>query len=195
MTGRRTKFTLDTNCLIAVEDNRPGKEAVLTLVAAARDGRADVAMVASCASERQIGGGYLTSIDSLITRLEGLGFGHLELLKPIAAYDVSFYDHGIYPSAEQQALQNEIFNALFPTTLPSWTHHATDLGINSANFDGPEGWKWRNKLLDAQALWAHLDNERDIFVTSDKNFSKRLLTHPRFGDVVIATPTEALHVL
>jgi hypothetical protein len=189
-----TKFTLDTNCLIAVEDNRSEKEAVLKLISAA-PGEADVAMVASCASERQIGGGYLTDISEFTARLNRLGFGHLELLKPIAAYDVSFYGHSIYPTDTQSALQDEIFTALFPKVDPLWSAHATSLGLNPENSVVPEGWKWRNKLLDAQAIWAHINYGRDVFVTSDKNFSRRLSTHPRFETVVIATPTEVADII
>ncbi|MBY2921031.1 hypothetical protein HF259_06205 [Rhizobium leguminosarum] len=195
MTTIATKFTLDTNCLIAVEDNRPEKDAVLSLVAAAKDGRADVAIVASSASERQIGGGYLANIGDFVTRLGELGFGHLELLKPIGAFDVSFYDHAIYPSPEQIELQKEIFSALFPTIEPSWSKHAAGRGVEPTEFDSPEGWKWRNKLLDVQAMWAHLNYDRDVFVTSDKNFARRLLSKERFGDVIITTPGEALCLL
>jgi hypothetical protein len=59
-----TTFTLDTNCLIDVAENRPARDSVLRLIAAADRGTADVAMVASSASERQPGGGYLETFTS-----------------------------------------------------------------------------------------------------------------------------------
>jgi hypothetical protein len=48
-------FTLDTNCLIDVDDGRPAAPYVLRLIEAADKGVADVALVASSASERQPG--------------------------------------------------------------------------------------------------------------------------------------------
>jgi hypothetical protein len=195
MATKLTKFTLDTNCLIAVDDSRPEKDAVLGLLGAAKDGRADVAMVASSASERQVGGGHLTNIGEFRVRLEAMGFGHIELLKPIGTFSVSFYGFAVMPSQQQRKLQSDLFAALFPSVEQTWSERAAALGVDVADFTSPEGWKWRNRLLDVQAVWAHVNYGRDIFVTSDKNFSKRLTTDPQFSDLVIATPQEAVAIL
>src|SRR5260221_6315376 len=96
-----TTFTLDTNCLIDVEENRPWRDSVLRLIAAADKGTADVAMVASSASERQPGGEYLKTFTSFRERMQELGFGSLKMLKTIARFDLSFWDHAITPSESQ----------------------------------------------------------------------------------------------
>jgi hypothetical protein len=54
-------FTLGTNCLIAIDEDRPEAVAVRALADAHAAGKADVAAVAISASEKQSGGG---SIDS-----------------------------------------------------------------------------------------------------------------------------------
>lgn len=77
-------FTLDTNCLIDVDDDRPAKPFVLALLEAAKSGVADVAIVASSAAERQPGGGHLSDFGQFQQRMNQLGFGHVGLLMPIA---------------------------------------------------------------------------------------------------------------
>ncbi|MBN9031202.1 MAG: hypothetical protein J0I23_15480, partial [Rhizobiales bacterium] len=99
------KFTLDTNCLIAVEDGRAERSSVLSLIDAQRQEAADLAMVASSAAERQIGGGALENIEEFRKRMETLGFGGIELLKPIAVWNLSYWDFAIYPSDEAADLQ------------------------------------------------------------------------------------------
>ena len=54
-----TTFTLDTNCLIDLEEGRAGAESVTELVEAHRTGIADVAVATVTASERQKDGGFL----------------------------------------------------------------------------------------------------------------------------------------
>jgi hypothetical protein len=186
-----TTFTLDTNCLIDVAENRPARDSVLRLIAAADRGTADVAMVASSASERQPGGGYLETLASFRDRMQELGFGSLKMLKPIARFDLSFWDHAIMPSESQTERERLIFETLFPDTSYSWQEHAAAAGIETQRIDDPRAFKWRNRLCDAQAFWAHDDNRRDVFVTSDERFKKRLSKRREFLASTIATPIEA----
>ena len=46
-------FTLDTNCIIAVDESRPEAAAILELARTHQTGRASVGLVAISASERQ----------------------------------------------------------------------------------------------------------------------------------------------
>lgn len=188
-------FTLDTNCLIDIEDQRPAAPAVRTLLEAADRGNADVAMVASSASERQPGGGLLTTIEAFRQRMTDLGFGGLSLLRPIGTYNFSFYDWAVYPTPAQSARQNEIFQCLFPGIENNWLAYAAARNLDSRVLDSHEAFAWRNRFCDVQALWAHDDSNRDIFVTSDDNFGRRLAPDPRFTGVVVVTPQDATLVL
>ncbi len=47
-------FTLDTNCIIAVEDERPEAEHIRKLAEAHSQGVADVSLVAMSASENEV---------------------------------------------------------------------------------------------------------------------------------------------
>lgn len=83
-------FTLDMNCLIAIENDEPAKVHVLALIEAADAKKIALSMVASGASERQPGGVYLNNIADFKERMRSLGFGSVDLLKPIGRQDISF---------------------------------------------------------------------------------------------------------
>lgn len=191
-----TTLTFDTNCLIALSDEtRDEHSAVKKLVEASKEGRISIAMVASSAAERQLSGEYLGNISGFKKRMADLGLSHVELLKPIGTYGVTFHDYAIYPDDAQLALQTQIFETLFPTTPANWSQHAADMGQSAEETETPAGMKWRNKFLDAQAMWGHMNYGRDLFVTSDANFAKRFKDSERFGDTVIVTPTVAVEKL
>jgi hypothetical protein len=187
-------FTLDTNCLIDVDDNRPAATYVKGLIEAADKGFADVAMVASSASERQPGGGRLKTIEQFKSRMHKLGFGSVKLLKPIARWDLSFWDYEIQPTDAQMLLEELIFETLFPDVPYRWQDYAASHEIESV--DEPKAFKWRNRLCDAQAFWGHVENKRDVFVTSDARFKKRLSAKGGpFSADTIATPADAIEIL
>jgi hypothetical protein len=183
-------FTLDTNCLIAVDEGRAERAAVMEIIAAAKAGMADVAMVASCASERQVGGRYLATIQELRDRMATLGFGDVGLLKPIATYGLSFYDHAVYASKEQLTRQELIFRTLFPSTEPDWPTFAKAKDLPPDDLTTRPAWHWRNKYCDVQAIWAHDHYGRDFFVTTDSDFDP-LRSAAGFSALRVVTPAVA----
>jgi hypothetical protein len=66
-------FTLDTNCLIAIDEGRPEAGAIRTLAHAHSLGKADVAVVAISASEKQKSGHYIQNFTEFRDRLASLG--------------------------------------------------------------------------------------------------------------------------
>lgn len=173
-----TTFTLDTNCLIDVADERPAAEHVRALVAAHNDGQISVALVASSASERQQGGGFLESLSIFNARRTALGFGSLPLLPPIGRWNVSFFDHGLWCNDSTLARERAIFTALFPTSPPEWEDYAAAKGLDQKDRASSGYLRWRNQFLDAQAFWSHDHAGRNVFVTSDRRF-RVLAVHPR----------------
>lgn len=184
-------FTLDTNCLIDVEDYRPARDYVLRLINAADSGIASVAIVASSASERQPGGIYLDSFSAFQDRMNELGFGSVSLLMPIARWNLSFYGFGVWADDRQTRREQLIFETLFPSFPFHWQDYALANGLDIDCLNDPLAFKWRNRLCDAQGFWAHDKNRRDVFVTSDRNFEKRLSTVSDFANSVISTPEQA----
>lgn len=185
-------FTLDMNCLIAIENDEPEKAHVLALIEAADARRIGLSMVASGASERQPGGGYLNNIADFKERMRSLGFASVDLLKPIGRYDVGFWDHAISGSEEAIAREKEIFEALFPQHSASWAEYAATHGADVNDLSSPQGRKWKNMLCDAQAFWGREYYGKDHFVTSDDNFRKKLVVTGKVPADTILTPIEAI---
>lgn len=187
-------FTLDTNCVIAVDDGRPEAKDIRSLVAAHDAGEADVAVVAISASERQQAGSYLHNFAEFQRRLESLGMGKLRILAPMAYFDITFLDWCLLTDAKMETLESEIHKILFPQIDFLWFDHCAKHGIATSEL--PSG-RWRNAKCDVQAIWCHIYNGRDVFVTSDTNFhsEKKKAALVALGAKQIATSAQAVSLL
>lgn len=161
-------FTLDTNCIIAVDEERPEAAVIRALAAAHNEGLALVGLVAISASERQKDGGTLENFGTFKERLQRLGLERLELLEPMLYMDISFWDFCLWAEEEDEALESKIHGILFPSMPFKWSDFCDDRGVdpNSGTIDR----KWLNAKCDVQAFWSHMHHEREVFVTSDQNF-------------------------
>src|SRR5262245_46002532 len=83
-------FTLDSNCIISIDEGGGDAALVRRLVDAHAAGKAQVAVVAIAAAEKQQTGSYLDNFDAFRDRLAALNLAHLEILKPMACFDISF---------------------------------------------------------------------------------------------------------
>jgi hypothetical protein len=189
-----TSFTLDTNCLIDVAEDRPAAVHIRALLDAGARGEADLALVASSASERQQGGAFLANIATFEERRNALGFAGLPLLPSIGRWDVSFFGHSVYPTPEGSVREVAIYSLLFPSSPVEWTDYAAQRKADVNDLTSPAGVRWRNQMLDAQALWAHDQAGRNVFVTSDRRL-RVLNDHPAFPNMFIRTPGEAVAML
>src|SRR5438128_64282 len=113
-------FTLDTNCIIAIDESRSEAEAIKTLVGAHLAGQVRVALVAISASERQKDQGYIKNYSMFLERLRSLGLGDVETLKPTAYWDVTFFDYSLPTGPEMTNLERSIHEILFPTMEFRW---------------------------------------------------------------------------
>lgn len=161
-------FTLDTNCIIALENNEPAARAIRALVDAHERGDANVAVVAISASERQMDRQHLENFAGFQQRLANLGLGTLEILRPILYWDITFWDWSLGAGDKELALERQIHDVLFPAAPFLWPDFCTANGLDAAA--SPLNSKWRNHKCDVLALWSHIHQARDVFVTSDGNF-------------------------
>jgi hypothetical protein len=164
-------FTLDTNCIIDVAENRPAAGAVRTLADAHAAGRADVAVVAMSASEKQQGGHYIRNFEEFRNRLVSLGLGQLKVILPMAYFDISFLDHCLLIDDAMVKLEHEIHLILFPTVQFLWQDYCRANSLDPP--PNPPTGTWRNNKCDVQAICSHIHRKRDVFVTSDSNFHKK----------------------
>lgn len=171
------RFTLDTNCLIDIEEERLNAPIIKDLVSLHGKNGINVAVSAIRASERLRVAGYAQSFTEFQAKLKAIGCDGLELLLPLAYCDVCFWDHCVLAD-EGDVLEKEIHNVLFPNIEFLWVDYAKNRGIAVESGDK----KWRNAKCDVLALWCHVKHGGGVFVTSDSNFHA-------------ATKQEGLHAL
>jgi hypothetical protein len=188
-------FTLDTNCIIDLAEGRPGAAAIRALADAHASGRADVALVAVSASERQPGDSFLDNYTAFEARVASLGLGHLGVLPTIAHWNLGFWGIGIWATPAMADRERLIHEALFPSIPYAWPEFAAAQGISVDTVNVPEAKRWRNAFCDRQMFWAHDHDSRDVFVTSDENFAKRLGQSAHFCGARIAKPETAMSIL
>lgn len=187
--NNRVRFTLDTNCLIDVEEGRPSAPFVRDLVSLHGQNGINVAISAIGASERQRAGGYAQNFSEFQEKLKANGFDNLELLPPLAYLEVCFLDHCLMAD-ENDTLEQEIHNVLFPNIEFMWVDYAKARGLAVDSLDK----SWRNVKCDVLAIWCHIKHGGGVFVTSDGNFhaaTKREKLRA-LGVGTIAYPIDAL---
>lgn len=185
----RMHFTLDTNCIIDVEDERPNAPFVRDLVALHGVNGINVAVSSIGASERQRTGGYASNFSEFKAKLAASGFAALELLSPPLYWDLCFWDHCVWAD-KNDTLEREIHNILFPSIEFLWPDYAKArrLLVNGRDKN------WRNAKCDVLGLWCHIKHGGGVFVTSDTNFhaGTKIEKLQALGAGTIARPKDAL---
>lgn len=111
---RTFTFSLDTNCVVAVDENREEASSVRALANAHTLGTADVRLVAISASERQKLGDQLETFSEFQERMAFLGLGHLPLLLPMMYWDLTYWDECLWADKQMALLEWELHEILFP---------------------------------------------------------------------------------
>jgi len=166
-------FTLDTNCLIDVEQSRAAAREVRALADAHAAGTADVAVIAMSASENPQAGRSIDNFSEFEDHLASLRLAHLNIVLPMMYLDISFWDHSLWADDAMIDLERQIHSILFPNVQFLWRDYCRDNGINpppNSSFG-----KWRNCKCDVQAIWSQIHSKRNVFVTRDGNFHKKEL--------------------
>lgn len=192
-----TTFTLDTNCVIAMhrrhENERERKiaSAIDVLLDKHREGKANVALVASTASEKQPAGRpKFETIGEFRAWINSLGFDKVELLKPIGRVGFSFSDHAYMANydGEMMQLENKIREILFPGVAPKCRIFVD--GVEQKNAFSSEK-REANGMRDVEIFWAHAWHKRAVFVSADGNFHKYKTELEQLANCKVVYPEEA----
>lgn len=152
-------ITLDTNCLIDLEEQRNGFVPIKKIINESKQNKLDVAIVAVSAIDKKLNN-KIKNFSEFQKWLADLGLSHIKILKPIAYADISYADWCVVGGGELTELEHKIHDILFPK-LP-YSVSADKLMS-----------KWINAKADVLIMWAHIWNEREVFITRDKNFFKK----------------------
>lgn len=165
------KITLDTNCIIAIQENRDEATYIRDLLSLHRRGKIRLQMVAIVASEKKPDGTFPTTFVEFQEKIRTLDLQDVVLLRPIGCWGISFWDWFLWADGDMSKLENEIHQVLFPISPQDHSQFCASKGVEKPY----EGWlhpQWRNQKCDVLMLWGHIYHHGDIFVTSDKNFHK-----------------------
>ncbi len=187
------KVTLDTNCIIDLEENRPAAPFVKTLIDLHNNRSINLRVVAISASERKPNGIYASNFAEFQQKIAAVGLEDIEILHPIAYLDVTFLDWCLLADDQMVQLERKIHEVLFPSIDFDYGEYCKKQGLDPDN-SGEMGQTWRRAKCDVQALWSHINAGGDIFVTSDRNFRKQTKKHRliALGAGDILTPHDAV---
>ena len=142
------RFTLDTNCIIAIDEQRAEASAIRKLCNAHASGLIDLAVIGISASEKQKSGDSLDNFQTFLNRLSRLGLQSCTILKPMLYLDICFFDWSYWASPEMEALEESIHRTLFPNIEFLWADFCMARNLDQNAIDH----RWRNAKCDIQAL-------------------------------------------
>ena len=154
--------TLDTNCIIDLEEDRDTAPYIRKLIRMQEEGKISLGVPAISASERKPNGKYASNFAEFRQKIAAAGLGDVNILKPIGYWDVTFWDWCLYADKLDPRvadLERKIHQILFPE-------------IEFA-YGGEVNKRWHNAKCDVLALWSHIHYGSGIFVTMDSNFHKK----------------------
>jgi hypothetical protein len=177
------KFTLDTNCIIDLEDDRPNAVFVREIVQAWKNGQIELAVVAISASENQKSGTVSSNYSEFEKKIERVGLAGAVQLLPLMKWDLFYWDHVLESDDERESLATAIQVILFP----------------NSNLNPPQEIEkhssWRSKQCDILTAWSHAFHKWDYLVTSDHDFHGHKAALRSLGVAEIVYPKEAVSLL
>lgn len=165
-----TNVTLDTNCIIDLEEASPTATYIRQLIQMHNDGRINLRVVAISASERKPDGTYASNFAEFQQKIAAVGLGQTDVLKPIGYFGISYWDWCLWANEKMLGLEQKVHEILFPEIEFSYKEFCKKRGLDPDN--GTMDRRWRNAKCDVLALWSHIWHGDGIFVTSDDNFHK-----------------------
>lgn len=178
-----TKVTIDTNCIIDLEEERESACYIRALILMHGQGKIELSISAISGSERKPNGEYASSFHEFQQKINLVGLEGINILKPPGRYGVTFYDYCV-DGDETIELEQKIHQVLFPS-------------IRFKSSEEQNKKNWRNAKCDVLALCCHIKHGGDIFVTSDTNFHQQT-KKPKLvclGAGAIMYPKEAVEIL
>jgi hypothetical protein len=163
------KITLDPHCIVHLAGRTEAGSRIAQLVSR-RDASCYVVNIA-CAPVRDRG-----VRPEHYEHFEGLlaiaGVGHLPRLDPLFVCDVTFWGKAVPASDEMARLAQGLGDALYG--------EAPGGEMPFEGPDSPAGRRWLDRHCEVQAMWCHIHNRNDVFLTTDTNL-KRDALRPKLG--------------
>ena len=168
--------TLDTNCIIALEENRPEAQDLRRIVHSATEQKLRLRVVAISASERQPDGEYSESFRDFKAKIAVVGLEDVEILLPPCIWGVTYWDDCIWGSEQFTEEAERIHEILFPNSPFEYEDYCRHFGLDLAAPSADR--KWQNHVIDTWALWTHLHNGVALLSHPTRTFTRRRRCSP-----------------
>jgi hypothetical protein len=149
---------LDTNCLIDLDEDGEPASALRRILAEHRAGGHRLVVAAITASENPRRGSRPKTWPQFTDLLGRVGLAEVEILKPMAYWDVTFWGEGLWVGEKMADLESRVHAVLFPSLEMD---------------DHSDKRRWRNAKCDVQVVWTAMWNEVDVLVTGDRRIVDR----------------------
>ena len=193
------RLTLDWNCVIEVEENRPQATFVHDLIHRHRKGQFEVALLAASASENSKSKRFPGNAILFVERVSALGWRDLPVVLMPAVFGLSYFDFCYYVG-DAEKFQRDM-DALWQAIAPNVPRHPADhlptgVTLTDDAIQSEHLWKWRNTWCDVVSAYSHIHDGRDIFVTNNtRDFQNNADKLAALGMRHITRPMEALSVI
>lgn len=188
------KLTLDWNCVIEVEENRPQASYVRDLINSHRNGEFEVALLAASASENTKSKLFPGNALVFKKRVAQLGWDDLRLVPMPGIYGLSYWDC-CFNVGDNDAFERDM-GALWKIIAPKVSrepsdHLAAGKALDDNLIQSEALSKWRNTWCDVISAYSHIYAARDIFVTNNtRDFQKNAKELASLGMKHITSPAE-----
>ncbi|WP_146193093.1 hypothetical protein [Maritimibacter sp. 55A14] len=181
--------TFDWNCVIAAECAEEQGIYIRKLVELHRSGVLDVGITTVSASETlKESKSFPASGKQFRRRISALGWDDLSIVLGPCVVGLSYI--GLSKLADE-TFNNEI-NALWNVICPG-IERKLPTSVSQETLWSPQYKKWRNAWCDVHTLWTHINDDRDIFVTTNtKDFQGNFGELKELGLREVASPNEVL---
>jgi hypothetical protein len=190
------KLTLDWNCVIEVEENRPQAADVADLISSHRKGQFEVALLAASASENSKSRRFPGNAGIFVERVSALGWQDLPLVRMPGIYGLSYWDFCYYVSDGEKFKRDmdSLWHAIAPNIARNPSEHLPPgMGMTDGAIQSEALAKWRDTWCDVISAYSHIQEGRDIFVTNNtRDFQRNSEKLFEFGMKHIFTPAETL---
>jgi len=162
--------TIDANCIIDIEENKPVTPYLRMLIDLHEGGKISLRVVALGISERKPDGIYAFDFNEFRDKITAMGLGDVDILKPICHVGITFFDWCLAAGVHMVELERKIQKVLFPDIEYTYENFCRkrDLDPNSVVMD----WRWMKAKCDVLMMWSHIWYGSGIYVTSDEELHK-----------------------
>jgi len=148
------KVTLDTNCIVDLEQINAEASYLKRLIEMHSDQKISLRAVAISASERRPDHSYVSNFNEFKRRLDAIGLGNVEILPTILYLGIGFFGYSLFGGGELDELESKIQRILFPAIELEFREFCEKRGLD---LEDRKAWqKWVNKKCDVLAMWSHL---------------------------------------